>query len=82
MHCVNVPLVIIIIIVVIVISVIITVKKGKVIPITGHEGPWRDVDARADIFPASALERGRVDSPMLGHFFTHGKAHVLIFTGG
>ena len=43
--------------------------KGKGIPITGHEGPRGDVDARVHIYTAIALGRDRVASPTLGRLY-------------
>ena len=51
-------------------------KKG--IPIIGHEGPWGGVDVRVHIYTATALERGRVASPTLGHLYSWGEPLVLI----
>ena len=47
----------------------IPVVKDKGIPITDHEGPRGDVDARVHIFTATALGRGRVTSPTLGRLY-------------
>ena len=52
------------------------------VPITGHEGPLRDMDAKVHIYTAMAVGRGRVASPTFGRLYPQGKLHSTQFIGG
>ena len=57
---------------------VLGIIKGKGIPITGHEGPWGDVNARVHIFTTTALRRARVSSPKLGRLYPRRNLPELI----